>query len=172
MNRFLPGTPSPGDLEAEEQAVYSVLLSDVHRANIVLSETTSSGLEFSGQTDMPQGLPGLSSELWESFLARNDKSYPLATDMQIGLEYQLMDADEMSDIFSNFEDGWDEFYSRYPDSPGITSFSKVGFNAARTEALVYMGRQLHYLAGAGNLIRLEKQDGLWKIRDQIMLWIS
>ncbi len=35
-----------------------------------------------------------------------------------------------------------------------------------------MGAQFHYLAGAGNLYRLEKQDGVWKIVEKVMLWIS
>ena len=78
----------------------------------------------------------------------------------------------MGDIFDDSVNGWEEFYRRYPDSPGITTLSRVGFNRERTEALVYMGAQLHYLAGAGNLYRLEKQDGVWKIVEKVMLWIS
>jgi hypothetical protein len=172
MNRFLPPTPPPGDLDAEERAVYKVLLSDFQRENIVLSETTESGFEFRGQSDMPQGMPGLSKALWSNYLDRNDRSYLLATDMEIGKEYTLLDGQEMGELFSDSNKGWDEFYRRYPGSPGITTFSKVGFNAEMTEALVYMGTQLHYLAGTGNLVRLEKQDGVWKVVDQIMLWIS
>lgn len=173
VNRFFSRTPQGDlDLDREEQAIYAVLLSDYDRPSIVLSQTTDSGFEFTGETSQPEGLPDLSEELWENYLVRNDRSYPLSTEMEIGREYTLLDDEEMSDIFNNYEDGWDEFYRRYPDSPGITTFSKVGFNPDRTEALVYMGAQFHYLAGSGNLIRLEKQDGVWKIMDEIMLWIS
>jgi hypothetical protein len=171
VNRFL-SQPAGGDLDAEEQAVYSVLLRDYDRPSIVLSQTTDSGFDFTGQTKKPNGMHHLSRELWEDYLARNDRSYPLSTEMAIGREYTLLDAEEMSDIFTNYQDGWEEFYIRYPDSPGITTFSRVGFNQDRTEALVYMGTQFHYLAGAGNLIRLEKKDGEWKIVDRMMLWIS
>lgn len=173
VNRFFSRTPQGDlDLDREEQAIYAVLLSDYDRPSIVLSQTTDSGFEFTGETSQPEGLPDLSGELWENYLDRNDRSYPLSTEMEIGREYTLLDDEEMSDIFNNYEDGWDEFYRRYPDSPGITTFSRVGFNPDRTEALVYMGAQFHYLAGSGNLIRLEKQDGVWKIMDEIMLWIS
>ncbi len=172
VNRFLL-QPTRGDLDAEEQAVYAALLSNYDvRERVVLSKTTDSGFEFTGQTEQPQGMPGLSEELWQDYLAQNDRSYPLSQGMEVGVEYVLLDAEEMSDIFSNYEDGWNEFYSRYPDSPGITTFSRVGFNPDRTEALVYMGTQFHYLAGAGNLVRLEKQNGEWKIVDRMMLWIS
>lgn len=171
VNRFF-STPIPGNLEAEEQAVYSVLLSEYDRQSIVLSQTTDSGFDFTGQTGMPDGIAGLSQDLWDDYLGRNDRSYPLSTEMEIGREYSLLEAEEMSDIFSNHEDGWSEFYRRYPDSPGITTLSRVGFNQDRTEALVYMGTQFHYLAGAGNLIQLEKKNGEWKIKDKTMLWIS
>ncbi len=171
VSRFF-SHPTPGNMEAEEQAVYAVLLSDYDRPSIVLRETTESGFDFTGQTDKPAGMSDLSQELWEDYLDRNNRSYPLSTEMEIGREYTLLDAKEMSDIFNNFQDGWDEFYRRYPDSPGITTLSRVGFNQDGTEALVYMGSQFHYLAGAGNLVRLEKQDGEWKIVDKMMLWIS
>ena len=160
------------NLDLEEQAIYLVLLSDYHGETIVLSETTDSGFEFRGQTDMPGGMPGLSEDLWKDYLARNDKAYPLSRGMEVGVEYVLIDTGEMSEIFNDFEDGWEEFYNRYPGSPGITTLSRAGFNQEGTEALVYMGAQFHYLAGAGNLYRLEKQDGVWKIVDKVMLWIS
>lgn len=158
--------------DPEEQAIYSVLLRDYHGEKVVLSKTTDSGFEFGGQTAMPGGMPGLSEGLWKNYLAHNDKSYPLPMGMEVGMEYTLIDAEEMSGIFNDYEDGWDEFYRRYPGSPGITTLSRVGFNPERTEALVYMGAQFHYLAGAGNLYRLEKQDGVWKIMEKLMLWIS
>jgi hypothetical protein len=171
VNRFF-SKPQLGDLDAEEQAVYVVLLSDYDRPSIVLSQTTDSGFDFTGQTEKPNGMPNLSRELWEEYLARNDRSYPLSPEMAIGRQYTLLGGEEMSDIFNNYGDGWEEFYRRYPDSPGITTLSRVGFNQDGTEALVYMGAQLHYLAGAGYLIRLEKQNGEWKIVDKMMLWVS
>jgi hypothetical protein len=171
VNRFF-SEPYQGDRDVDEQAVYSFLLSGTERDRVVISRTTDSGFDFTGKSDMPQEMPGLSRELWEDYLARNDRSYPLPTDMEIGVEYVLLDDDEMSDIFTHYEDGWEEFYSRYPDSPGITTLSRVGFNRDGTEALVYMGTQLHYLAGTGNLLRLEKTDGVWKVMEEIMLWIS
>lgn len=138
----------------------------------MLSDTTDSGFDFQGQTDMPGGMPGLSGDLWKDYLAHNDKAYPLSTEMDLGVGYTLIDADDMNVIFNDFENGWEEFYRRYPNSPGITTLSRAGFNQDGTEALVYMGAQFHYLAGAGNLYRLEKQDGVWKIVEKMMLWIS
>ena len=39
-------------------------------------------------------------------------------------------------IFSSNQDGWQAFYWKYPDAPGIMAFSRVGFNATGNQALV------------------------------------
>ena len=171
VNSLFSNSPG-GEPDPEEQAVYAVLFSDYHRDRIVLKETTDSGLGFMNQDSLPQELPGLSPGLWSDYLARNDRAYPLSAEMEIGVNYVFLDDREMGDIFDDSVNGWEEFYRRYPDLPGITTLSRVGFNRERTEALVYMGAQFHYLAGAGNLYRLEKQDGVWKIVEKVMLWIS
>jgi hypothetical protein len=177
VTRYLPKTPS-GDLESEEQAVYSIVLAAPPGKILVLSDTTQSGFDYLGNTRestkyIRNSMPTLSGETLESYLKRNDQSYPLPADMDLGREYRLINDEEKNGIFgSDAYDGWDEFYRRYPDASGSTTVSKVGFNRNLSEALVYVGSQSAPLAGTGNLIRLEKKDGVWKVMDMVMLWIS
>jgi hypothetical protein len=78
----------------------------------------------------------------------------------------------MRQIFNVNQNGWEMFYSRHPDTPGITSVSRVGFNAAMDQALVYIGTESHWLAGAGYYVLMKKVDGVWGIDQQVMTWIS
>jgi hypothetical protein len=166
------------DPEAEEQAVYAAILKVMTRGSPVVIDfhtATGMGSENLDQTfDYLKEQMGdkLTQELTDSFKSRNDQPYALAQDMQIGVEYTLISDTEMQELFNGEQDGWDVFYSRYPNSPGITTFSKVGFNADYTQALIYFGNQAHWLAGAGYYFLLEKTDGGWQIVDQVMAWIS
>ncbi|HNW92689.1 MAG TPA: hypothetical protein PKM88_07270 [bacterium] len=63
-------------------------------------------------------------------------------------------------------------YARYPGAQGITSFSRVGFNQDKTEALVYVGTTRGFLWGYGGTMLLRKQDGRWRKVQQFVSWIS
>jgi hypothetical protein len=174
VTRYIPKT-YPGDPELEEQAVYSVVLGVPPGKILILSDTTQSGFDYLGdrresEKYIRKSMPALSRDALESYLSRNDQPYPLSSGMDLGVEYHLMSDEEMNEIFGN--NGWEEFYSRYPEASGSTTVSRVGFNRDLTEALVYVGNQAAPLAGMGNLIRLEKRNGEWRIMDQLMLWIS
>lgn len=83
------------------------------------------------------------------------------------VDYVLLNEKESQDI-----KGWDEFYKKYPNSPGIISVSRVGFNKEKNQAVVYVGLQSDYLAGRGVIFLLEKKDNSWQIKKQTLLWIS
>jgi hypothetical protein len=117
-------------------------------------------------------LPAVDPLTAEDFSRRNAAETPLADDLQLGAPYALLTRQEMSDLFAENQNGWDTFYAQHPDAPGITSLSRAGFNPGMTEALVYVGTQSHWLAGAGYFLLLEKVDGVWTVRHQVMTWIS
>ena len=171
-------TPSPIDIEAEEVAVYAALfLANYPDQNIVLMDQTTA--EPGGVENIPSELEfvlgqmtGVAPETVASFQVRNNSAYPLKADMNLGLQYVLLSKDDMRQIFNLNQDGWEVFYSRYPDSPGITSVSRVGFNSTKDQALVYIGTSSHWLSGAGYYVMMKKVDGVWGIDQQVMTWIS
>lgn len=171
-------TATPPDLQAEEEAVYAALLASIFpeaRLYVLQSETEYHAapedleelLEY-----VREGQPGLQEATVESFRARNATVSLLRPDMQLGRPYVLLTHDEINQIFGLNTSGWDVFYTRYPYAPGLTRLSRVGFSADYTQALVYIGTQSHWLAGAGYYVLLEKVNGQWKIVQMTMVWIS
>ena len=81
--------------------------------------------------------------------------------------------EEMSELFRK-RDGWDRFRQKYPFAGGIKGVSRVGFDAARMQAVVFIGHQAHYRMGVGYWIYLEKSasSGKWIITGSRLAYIS
>ena len=171
-------TPSSAQIDKEEQAVYAALLHHLYTAsNYALMDTTATGMGGVADTvtsldRMFLDMHDLEQSTAESFSARNAVTTPVSSDMELGGEYVLVSQEEMSQIFSQNRDGWALFYERYPDTPGITTISRAGFNETLDQALVYIGTMSHWLAGAGYYVLLSKVNGSWIVEQQVMTWIS
>ncbi len=175
---FSTPSPSAGQIDLEQQAVYAALLHNLYSSpNFVIMDITATspgGVDETKSTldNILPNLPGIASETADSFLARNLAAHPVSPQMSIGTPYVLLSQAEMSQIFSQNQDGWQYFYERYPDAPGITTLSQVGFDNSFDQALVYIGTLSHWLAGAGYYVLLNKVDGAWVVDQQVMSWIS
>jgi hypothetical protein len=67
----------------------------------------------------------------------------------------------------------DSFFSAPHDiNTFYAGVSRVGFNRARNQALVYGYYHCGGLCGEGEILLLEKIDGYWLIRNRVGLWIS
>jgi hypothetical protein len=171
-------TPAAVQIEVEEQAVYAFLLPKMYRnSGYVIMDTTAtdaSGVENTARTldYVLQNMHDVSIETANNFRVRNDTAYPIRPDMQLGGPYTLLSQAGRNQIFGQNQSGWEIFYNRYPQAPGITTLSRVGFNSAFDQALVYIGTQSNWLAGAGYYVLLKKADRAWSIDQQVMTWIS
>ena len=172
-------TPSNQQLDAEEQAVYAVLVKDMFPSSsmLVVMDTTATdagGLENTEQTlqHVLANMHGVASQTVQNFKNRNASATLMQADMDLGVPYVLLSQDAMNQIFSLNQDGWQAFYSKYPQAPGILTFSRAGFDDALEQALVYVGSQSHWLAGSGHYILLKKVNGAWSIDQKVMTWIS
>ena len=119
-----------------------------------------------------QNMHDVDPETKDSFRGRNDTAYPIRPDMDLGGPYTLLSQAGRNKIFGQNQSGWEIFYNRYPQAPGITTLSRVGFNSTFDQALVYIGTQSNWLAGAGYYVLLKKINGIWNIDQQVMTWIS
>ena len=171
-------TPAADQINREEQAVYAFLLSKTyqHKGYVIMADTATnlSGGNNTTQTldYVLQNIHNVTPETVDSFRSRNAGSQTLRPDMQLGGPYTLLSQAGKNRIFSQNQSGWDIFYNHYPQAPGITTFSRVGFNAGLDQALVYMGTQSNWLVGAGYYILLKKSNGIWSIDQQVMVWVS
>jgi hypothetical protein len=171
-------TPPVDQINVEEQAVYAFLLPKMYhnRGYVIMAATATSatGVDNTAQTldYVLQNMHGVASSTLDSFRARNDTSYPIRADMELGGPYTLLSQAAKNKIFSQNQSGWDIFYNRYPQAPGITTLSRVGFNTTLDQALVYIGTQSNWLAGSGYYLLLKKVDQAWSIDQQVMVWVS
>jgi hypothetical protein len=171
-------TLSANQIDVEEQAVYAALLKQMYSASsfVIMDITTTDpgGVENTTRTldYVLQNLHDVAPETVDSFRVRNDAADSIRPDMNLGVEYVLLSQAEKNQIFGQNQSGWEIFYNRFPNTPGITTLSRVGFNAALDQALVYLGTQSDWLAGAGDYLLLKKANGVWTIDQKVMTWIS
>ena len=110
-------------------------------------------------------------ETVNSYLTRNAQPSQLSPNMDLGVEYVLLTPEDLSKITS--QPNWHEVLNeKYPGSGGYTVFSRVGFNNTLDQAVVYVSQVAGPLMGTGFYTLLEKQNGDWKLMEQVMVWIS
>ncbi len=86
--------------------------------------------------------------------------------------FVVVSAEEMKEIFKTVQGGWEIFRERFPNSAGTVTFSRVGFNHARTEALFYWGQQVAPLMGNGSYYFCQKKGDHWHTAGAASVWIS
>jgi hypothetical protein len=112
----------------------------------------------------------LDEQTLADFVAKNRQGQPVA-----GLVHDArlicVSAKELEAVFGD-EAGWDRFRAMYPESAGVIEFSRVGFNSKQTQALVYAGMQLDWLAGDGTYRLYSKADDAWVESGRALAWVS
>lgn len=166
--------PSEADIEKEEQAVYAVFVHDSKGPAVILQNTSTGDLQEDPKqllANLKESLQDLSKETVNSYAERNAQQTQLSPDMQLGIDYVLLSSEELAEISS--QGNWNEILQeRYPGSNGYYIFSRVGFNNALDQAVIYVGNVAGPLMGAGYYYLLEKQNGIWEIKEEMMIWIS
>jgi hypothetical protein len=167
-------TPPPG-VEAEEYAVYSALIRQNPigydlGSSFVVRENTMADLDMFERT--LENVHKLPSSLVDSYRARNAASYTLDPNLDIEQDYVLMPQQVFDEILGRRGSRWTDFEARYPGASGFILFSRVGFNADGDQALADMGYRCGDLCGAGGLYLLVKEDGNWKVQEELMAWQS
>ena len=167
-------TPSAADIEKEEQEVYSFFVGGGERTVLIMQDTSADISANDPQKSLDyirSGLPSLSDEALDNFVQRNQQSGPLASDMELDVDYILLSTEELSEITR--QSNWGEVITqKYPGSYGYTLFSRVGFNNTLDQAVIYVGSMAAPLMGNGFYYLMEKENGDWVIKEQVMAWIS
>jgi hypothetical protein len=168
-------TPSPS-IEAEEYAVYSALIQQNPigynlGASIVVREQTVSDLDTFERT--LENVHRLPTSLVDSYRSRNAVSYALSPNLDIEQDYAMLPQAEFEQIFLHGKGSvWTTFQEAYPGAGGMIIFSRVGFDEKGEKALAEFGFRCDDLCGAGGLYLLVKEDGSWKVQEELMAWQS
>lgn len=171
------------EIEAEEYAVYSALIKEFFLTDredgeiimldikpgierIVIDEDTQPYTGEFGEAKQTFG-----KELVYGYLAKNGRSHRFESRFTLDVDCVLISSEDTEEIFKD-SDGWNNFYEKYPKSQGITTFSRVGFNADRTEALLYVSTQRGWLNAEGQYVQLSKKNDRWITKEKLELWLS
>jgi hypothetical protein len=166
-------------VSADEQSVYAAVLAQRFAApNYVLYDWTSTDDLFGTPEEI---LPGVLQQLGGGadpaiavdFVAANRKPGSLPANMPLGAPYVLMADAQVAQLFSSdLEGGWATFYAQHPGARGIDRLSRVGFNQARDQALVYVGATYASLGGDGIYFLLRRSGATWTVDKEAQVWIS
>jgi len=170
------------DLPPEEYAVYNAVIEAKYRehphsgAELVVirnrtvayrdePKTLDETLKW-GSKLTPGGIP---PELIENLEKQNQQDHDISDLFNSSVKHVLIAEDEIAKIMKEGE--WELFYQKYPKAQGLISLSRVGFDAAKTKALVYFGNPTSATSGKGGYLLLEKKAGAWAIKRDIWMWV-
>ncbi len=168
--------------ETEEYAVYSALLEklfvkDDVKLLVIQKQTISSVNNYFIRTtveepipDMKKLFPSVSDDTFQDYRSKNQQPSSLNSKFVLPVKYVVTDKFELKE-----DEGaaWiDSFFEKFPDARGMIRLSKVGFNTDKTEAFVFVEFICFSLCGGGNNVLLEKDFGVWKVKEQFEGWKS
>jgi hypothetical protein len=168
-------TPLVTEVDPEEYALFSAMIDQNVTGyglgeSVVICEQTKphiDSLEFAleGPFDLPK-------ELVEAYRLRNDQPYTLGLSFTLKQPYKLMPQSEYDGLLRTGSTSWADFETKYPQARGIFLFSRAGLNAARDEALVSIGYYCGSLCTTGGVFLMVKEDGVWKVKQELVTWES
>mgnify|MGYP000511748962 CR=1 FL=1 len=155
--------------DAESYAVYAAVASRpwlgpkvAAPPRLAVSERTAFNPEC-----LPKGGP--METTWrpvvESFTRENATPRRILPGRGIGVPYDVLTRSQVQTHFThaeNIDDGWRQFRATLSGAGGLTTWSAVGFDAARRRALVYVNFSCGSLCAEGRYVFLEKQGAAWR----------
>jgi hypothetical protein len=173
----------PPALSEDDSAVYTALLRELYQAAkgrpIILSDQTALGvppgmvanLAVQGpQTDT--FLDRISPEARQNYEdINNHSSLHFSSPCKFAPECTL---ENLADVALQVKDAkaWRKFMAKHANTPGIIIVSRIGYNRARDQAVVYSGMSCGMLCGQGEFTWLTKHDGVWAVEASNVVWIS
>jgi hypothetical protein len=146
---------------------------------LVIHSQTVRGIYFDGNLDktlryVKKGLPALLPEILESYKAINRKAHTLVGRLPIKSDHIYVTSKDVTDMFREKSgvDGWKSFYLRYPEAGGLLGFSRVAYNKSGTEALVFASCVKNSMNFFTCYYLLVKEDGLWKVRGEVVMAVG
>jgi hypothetical protein len=170
------------DNQKDEALVYTAALEEIFAQKKILNkpvklivlENTTRFDDFDGDTIFTPDLnlkalsKDLKPETIQSFTAQNAKRQSITSPAKGSLKVELLDKKEAQDTVEYGR--WKKLFTAYPDSSGVVSLSKVGFDKTGTQALVYIANVYGEDAGQGTILFLQKIGQQWKVKEKILNW--
>ena len=149
----------------DDQAIYSLFADDAVGTVIPIREDTFPDTYPRNEEEtghfITSNLPSVSGETLATYIDVNSTSSTLPSNMTLGVNYVLVSTPEFLEITSRPD--WRNIWrQRFPHSEvGCIAFSRIGFNDAHTQALVYVARL--WVDGGYYLLERSAVEGVWEI---------
>ena len=165
----------------EEYAVYTALFGEKIKLVVIESPESKDNVEwidriFKESLSHSDLFNSLSSATIDNLISRNRHIRPLKNLFKTNVKCVILSRAELNEIFDNnpttLREQWQQFYEKYPDSGGFYSFSRVGFNNEKTQALLFVGHFCGALCASGKWILLTKMEGKWVETTRHLVWVS
>jgi hypothetical protein len=169
---------SEGGVSSEEYEIYSSLIQQKYvepNTKLLVIEDRTFRYDFAIQDDEPwrdkpkKGV-AIDQTAAEDYEARNSRQWLLnkaSFKFQVKLDF-ITDLDLKAIFHGHWGDlEWISYYRRYPESRGFIMLSRIGFNSAHTQALLYMGSRCGPGCGDVNFLLLEKVNGTWTTKKEL-----
>lgn len=182
---------APDNLPDKDYDVYSEVLRHIYMNSVpendrvemlVIQEKTS--LQNAIENSKDKDLDGLyqtwkwegtilDKEMFNKFKLDNEEAITLKGSFDIPIKYVVVSKADLSNAFGDksVTEAWESFHSKYPNSSGIITLSRVGFNKRGNEALVYIKTSCGPMCADGKIAFLIKDKGVWKTKKIFELWV-
>lgn len=109
----------------------------------------------------------------KDFISNNTSSFQIDKTFFFDVSnFDIMSRKEISRLLkTNLLDGdWSDFFKKYPESTGLLSFSRIGFNEQKTHAILYVEKNCGNKCGTGNYLFYYKTSDKWKVGSIFKVW--
>lgn len=153
----------------------SRLLSDESNLLVIIERTNVDYLESPNfrqlLAEVPNRLSSLSNATFDDFLENNKSRISLKDLFTLPVKRVFISDEELKNILKS-KLYWEGFYKKYPNSQGVMTLSNVGFDSQKKQALVYVSNTRGSLDAIGIYVVLEKQSGIWRVKESYKAWAS
>jgi hypothetical protein len=156
---------TPKTFDNPDYEIYSRILSTFKAKTLVVEELTAPlDLRFEYK-NISTRMPLLEEETHQDFNYKFSIIDTLQNTFNTKKKIILISQGELHEIFTDSDVyGWNNFYRHYPRTQGLTSFSRIGYNKTKTQALVYYWTQTFELAGAGYYVLYVRKHNRWALK--------
>jgi hypothetical protein len=176
-----PATPQPTPAPDETYLVYTAMMDYTmgqrnNPSQVVVVDTT--GIDNITlpqlQAPDPQRFSKFDSSLLSALAQSAAQPLHLESQFTGAGKVLLVSQADLDAIFKtqDYQAGWDAFGKAYAGAHSYYTFSRVVFNTAGDQALMYFSTHCGGLCGGGNLVLLAKENGAWVVKTMQMTWIS
>lgn len=137
--------------------------------------------EFGDSPEVKKLRRAIAKDTEADYDAKNKTPAVLEGKFSISTPVVLLSAAERDEIFgvkvegdkkTADRKGFENLNRLYPNSQGFLRLSRVGYNHARTQALISAGNLCGPLCGEGRVFLLVKDGNSWKIKYAVTTWVS